>query len=210
MDQSIVDLCIDHPKAAGLLGLLVALSAGALFILFAIDYSNMPDAPEVLSLADIGTRLDGADQVWATASDAAVWDCGSLRAWGSKESPRIDAVLNSQDGTVLVVATFSESAMSCGKLKSTTPSGVFDKMDENRIAALKRNGFEFNRYPQATVLLDLCTFCGRGNSLGLLILSGTFALLGLAVYPICAYANRRRYRVEPMERGLNRTGHGPI
>lgn len=190
MLHGLIGLVIEHPKIALAIGVPIAVMFGALAVLSAVDLAQLPDQPEVLPLAEVGARAGATEDVWATVSDAVVWDCDSVREWGDQSSPRTDGALTSEDGSVLVVATFMDE-VSCEEMKSGAPSGVFGTMSENRIAALVRNGFDFGRYPKASVRLDLCTSCGRGNSVGLVVLGGVLAVLALALYPLCLVARRQ-------------------
>jgi hypothetical protein len=85
--------------------------------------------------------------------------------------------------------------VSCDALQARRPSGILTRMAEKRYGVASRE-HDFSQYPDATAFLDLCGFCGTDNSLGLVVMAGVAAVLGLLLYPLSLREYNRRYGIE--------------
>lgn len=72
-------------------------------------------------------------------------------------------------------------------------TGVLRVLGDREYQRLAARGFDLSDYGGASTRVGLCTFCGRGNSRSLLILSAVFAASGLALYPMVLRLHRQRF-----------------
>ncbi|MEZ4768313.1 MAG: hypothetical protein R2844_07795, partial [Caldilineales bacterium] len=152
---------------------------------------HMPQQPRSLSLAAAAEAIqtEGED-LWVAISPV-VWDCSNI----VQEGDRTSAVFSDASRSAFGVAVFSEARdLSCGDLDPVAATGVLRLMGEGEVARLDERGFDLARYSPAATPVALCTFCGRGNSRLGVILGAVMVVIGLSLYPLCLYENRKRAR----------------
>ncbi len=181
----LLDLFVKHPKLAGLVGVLFAVGATALGIVWWHDYAQMPDQPQSVTMVEAAAIADS--KPWVTIEDG-VWNCQNIWYMGSD---RTYAVLTNTSQTVVTVVLYSDK-VSCNALQARQPRGILTRMAEKRYSVASRE-HDFSEYPDATAFLDLCGFCGADNSLGLVVMSGVAVVLGLLLYPLSLREYNKRY-----------------
>lgn len=184
-----LQLFYKFPRAAVAVSLLVSVMLSILTFVAWNEMRSLPDSPEELTLEQVASRATAGSRVWARVTDQVEWDCGTLIHYEVGNGLRTDVALSSHDGSILVLATFTEE-VSCRQAESSPPIGVFYAMSERRKTVLAEKGFPFGKYPVATDLLALCVVCGRGNSAALAIVFGVLAFAAALLYPLALIVRR--------------------
>jgi hypothetical protein len=184
---------VERPRLAGAIGLVFAVLCAALGVDSWMKMQALPIQPEQLPLEAVAGKLSDQDRVWATIAGTVDWDCATLRYEVVGQDTHTELAFTAGEGTVMVWATFNRQ-LACPEIEAGQATGVFYKMSERYLDTLTEKGFDFGRYARATVFLELCTVCSRGNDGGLVILCAVFALVGLAIYPLSLWANRHERR----------------
>ena len=184
-------LFIASPWIAGVFGLAVALLFGYFGVSSWQAMQRMPEQPQSLSLtaAAQAVKAEGEDQ-WVSIGPL-IWDCSNI----VQEGDRTSAVFSDASRSAIGVAVFSGTRdLSCGDLDPVAATGVLRLMGEGEVARLDDRGFDLARFSPDATRVALCTFCGRGNSRLGVVLSAVMVVIGLSLYPLCLYENRRRAR----------------
>lgn len=189
LTQSLVNLFARYPRLGGLFGLAMAALFGYLGISSWQAMQTMPQEPQQLSLSEAVAAIQSSgEDLWVSIDDG-WWDCGNM----VREGDRTTVIFTDQTQSVLGLAVFSGSRdMTCDDLSGAPATGVLRILGEREVERLDDRGFDLAGYEGASARVGLCTFCGRGNSLGLVILSAVLAVLGLAMYPMLLRLNRQR------------------
>lgn len=187
--EPLLSLFIDHPRLGGLFGLVVAILFGYLGVSSWQAVQTMPQEPEQLALAEaVAAVQSGRENLWVSISDAR-WDCGNV----VREGDRTTVMFTDETQSVLGLAVFSGSQdMTCDDLSNAAATGVLRILGDREVERLDDRGFDLAGYEGASARVGLCTFCARGNSLGLVIVSAVMVVLGLAMYPMFLHLHRQR------------------
>jgi hypothetical protein len=111
-----------------------------------------------------------------------------------REGDRTSVVFTDQARSVLGLAVFSGSRdLTCDDLSGVAATGVLRILGDGEYQRLAVRGFNLSDYRGASARVGLCTFCNRGNSQGLVIISAIMVVLGLAMYPISLRLYRQRF-----------------
>ncbi len=186
----LIELFAAFPKLAGLFGLGIAILFGIGGVANLIEVQQLPEQPVQMALADVPAALESQKEIWAELSEV-TWDCSN--SIYDKSADRTAVVFTDQAQSILGVATFSDE-LKCSNMQGKPAAGIVSRMDDSFYTRLPGRGFDLSNYSAATTRLDLCTFCSRGNSIGLIVLSAIFVPLGLGMYPLALKlkANRER------------------
>jgi hypothetical protein len=189
LTQPLVSLLVRHPRLGGVFGLVMALFFGYLGISSWQAMQTMPQEPQQLTLAEAVSSVQStSEDLWVSIDDG-LWDCGNI----VHEGDRTSVIFTDQAQSVLGLAVFSGSRdLTCDDLRSLAATGVLRILGDGEYQRLAARGFDLSGYGSANTRVGLCTFCGRGNSQGLVIMSAILLVSGLALYPICLYEHRRR------------------
>jgi hypothetical protein len=181
------------PKLGGLFGLIVATLFGILGVSSWQAYLNMPDTPKRISLAQAPSMLETEDEIWVEI-DRVFWDCGNIVHTKSDTHYRTEIVFTDSARSILGLALFSKTKpLSCEDIQSQTASGTLRLMSDGVLKRMPERGFDLGGYHSFTSVVSLCTFCGRGNSLYLAIISVVMVPLGFIMYPL-SIRLRRAYQ----------------
>jgi hypothetical protein len=115
------------------------------------------------------------------------------------DSSRTRALFSDEDGVVLGVATVSRPRgrdVTFADLGPYEITGVLHPLSQGEYDRLNDTGFDLARYGPATQRIALCTFCGPGNSLILVILCAILIASGLALYPLCRRMQRQQQEID--------------
>lgn len=178
---------VRYPRVAGLVGLVVACMFAVLGVLSWLSLQAFGDQPTPISLAVSGGMISEERQ-WVVVEDAH-WDCSSMAPFGFGSDSRVEAMFTDEAGTVVVVAVLSPE-VPCAELTASPPTGEIYRMSEHRYARLKDKG-RLDNYSNATTYLEMCAYCGPGNSRIGVALGLIFVPLGLAMYPLALFSKRR-------------------
>ncbi len=176
----LIELFAAFPKLAGLFGLGIAILFGIGGVANWNELQQIPEEPVQMSLADVPTALLSQNRIWAELSEV-TWDCSN--SIYDKSADRTEVVFTDQARSILGVALYG-GKLSCNNMQGKTTGGVVSRMEDSFYTRLPGRGFDLSNYSEATVRLYLCTFCGRGNAIGLIVLSAIFVPLGLCMYPL--------------------------
>ena len=177
------------PRAALLFGLIIAVIFGFLGITSALTSAKLPASPRSLTMAQVAALpvADAGRQEWVTITDA-VFDCSSLRPLDQTQ-----VLLTDVSRTTLIVATYS-GKISCSKTKEIGATGFLSRMNAARFQRfLELKQFDLFGYGSVENYFDLCGFCGRSNSEGLVALSAVLAVSALVLYPYYRVQHRKEY-----------------
>lgn len=166
----------DYTRKAGW-ALLVSgalLTAFFLWVLVSLweDYRQTPAAPVSMTLAS-AAETAGDQRMYVTITDGR-WRCSSISYThryrnGNRTVDGTRAIMRNEAGNVAVVARFS-GELTCADLQGAPLTGVLTRMD----------AAERERYATVSgdILLEMCAYCGPGNALTGILVSGVLALLG--------------------------------
>ena len=189
----LLELLARFPRLAGLFGLVVAIAFGYLGIASWTALQEMPDAPPKVSLAQAVSLVSSGAEAWVDL-DRVTWGCENIV---HGDADRTEVIFTDEVGSILGVALFSGSDhLCCAELADTHLTGILTQMGDGFLQRMPARGFDLARYDGVVARLHLCSFCGRGNSTGLVIISAVMVLVGLSLYPLCLFL-RKRY----MEKG---------
>lgn len=189
LTQPLVNLFARHPRLGGLFGLVMAFFFGFLGVSSWQEMQTMPQEPQQLALAEaVATVQSTRENLWVSIDDG-LWDCANM----VREGDRTSVIFTDQARSVLGLAVFSGSRdLTCDDLSGVAATGVLRILGDGEYQRLAVRGFSLSDYRGASARVGLCTFCGRGNSQGLLIISAIMAVLGLAMYPISLRLHRQQ------------------
>ena len=146
---------------------------------------KMPEKPLFTSLDQIVNLTNTDEDLWVEI-EKVNWDCQNIVYSNVGSDVRTEVIFTEETTSILGIALFSKSkGLSCSELSETNVIGILSKMTEGFYNRMFERGFNLANYKDAEVRLHLCTFCGRSNSYGLVIVSVIFVPLGLAMYPLC-------------------------
>jgi hypothetical protein len=193
--ELLTKLLARFPKLGGLFGLLFALAFGYTGFASWEMMQRMPRTPERLSLSEAASRASSGEDLWVEIASVK-WDCRNVvyTRLLDQRTTDTEVIFTDERAAVLGVALFRESRrLSCEDLPDTNVTGVLSRMGDTFYERMPKRGFDIAEYENAATRVRLCTFCGRPNSVGLVILAVIFVPLGLSMYPICL-AMRKQYR----------------
>ena len=192
LTHAVIEILTRFPKLGGLFGLLVAVAFGFLGIVHWNELQNMPASPERLALSEAVDRLRAGTDLWVEIEWVA-WDCDNLVHTGSGSDADTEIVFTDETRSVLGVAEWS-ARLTCEEIQDHIAAGVLRAMSDGLYECLPGRGFDLAGYENADARLYLCTFCGRENSMVLVICAAVFVPLGLLMYPMCRIARRHYQR----------------
>lgn len=173
-----------HPKIGFAFGLLVSLVASILLIFTWNDFNQLNHSPRLTSVAELSRSLGSGSREYVLLNDA-VADCHKLIT--SKGGKFQDIAFSNINKNILVVGNYSGSINDC-ELISGPLQGVARMHGNNDrfVEVLKtRINFNLDQYKITDQVIDICTYCGPGNSkTGLIVFSGLimcgFVLMGIS------------------------------
>ena len=142
----------------------------------------MPEKPEPLSLQQAATRTNAGENLWVTL-DKVKWDCQNMAVSQTLNSVRTDILFTDDSGSVLGDAQFSDKQI-CSELPASNVSGKLYQMYDSTYNLLPKKGFNLDAYKGATARMELCTFCGRSNSMLGVYFCMAMIVFGLSMYPM--------------------------
>ena len=194
---------IRYPLAAGIFGLAIAALFANLAIASYREAHRLPNAPERVSMAEAAALAPASydQQPWVEIENGVV-DCKSIRYQRVGNSNRTKIFVADESRTIVVVVEYSEQ-LTCQRIAQKHPTGLLSRMNEARYKRfLELKEFDLSTYQDATVFMDLCAFCSRGNSMAGVIVGGILAVIGLSLYPMCLIEHHKAYpKVPPSNAG---------
>ncbi len=192
----LIELFAAFPRLAGLFGLGIAILFGIGGVATWIELQQMPEQPVQMSLADVPAALVSQNKVWTELSEI-TWDCSN--SVYDKSVDRTQVVFTDQGRSIFGVATFSDK-LTCSDVQGKPAKGIVSRMDDSFYTRLPGRGFDLSAYAGATTKLELCDFCGRGNSILGIVLCAIFVPLGLCMYPLALKLRADRDKREKISR----------
>jgi hypothetical protein len=190
----LVSFFIRYPKAAGIVGLVIALLFANLAIASFREAQRLPSAPEHVSISDAaGLAPDSYDQrPWVEIENGVV-DCSNIHYGRVGDNDRTEVLVADENKTIVMVVEYS-GHLTCQRILEENPVGMLSRMSEARYERfLELNEFNLSAYKDAVVFMDLCAFCGLGNSRAGVIVGAILTVLGLSLYPACLSAHKKAY-----------------
>ncbi len=191
----LIEFLIKHPKVAAVFSLVCVTLCGVSSLLTGLDAVNAPSEPERLSITAAAHKAyenPGAN-LWVII-DGGEWDCHTIRYYDVGDETHTDVFLVDNSKQIIILATFTKQ-LSCDEIQEQQITGFLRSMQDRRLEIFKRDfQSELAAYENANQLLDLCTTCSKGNSLGLSIVFGLVGLGASIVWPLVIWENNRRAR----------------
>jgi hypothetical protein len=187
MTNHLILLLLQHPRLAGIAGLFIAVLFAILGISSLQEMSRLPAAPSELTTAQFAGALQSQDRVWAIIQNPQ-WDCSTLVNTTTGEDTDTEIFIRDPENSVAILVTFTDPT-ECAALDPTQVTGVGYPISEKYKQILEQEG-RLAPVRDYKTLVALCTTCGRENSLWLIVLSGIFVVVGLAMYPLASLARR--------------------
>lgn len=188
-----------RPMVAGIVGLVFAGLFANLTIVSYKESQRLPSEPARLTTAEAAAVApEGYDnRPWVVLDDAVI-DCHNIHYERVGSDYRTSVVLTDPLETIIVVATYSNpKRLSCVELAGMSASGMLSHMNARRYARFQELGeFDLSGYESATAYMDLCAFCGGGNSSLGVYIGLLMTLLSLSLYPLLLWARRRQAAVQ--------------
>jgi hypothetical protein len=180
------------PKCALVFGLIFAIPFTAFAIFNWSHVQTLPERPESIPLSQIASKLESQSRIWVVIPSVE-WDCDNVVHEHVARSYNTEAIFTNPEHTIMGVATFS-GRKTCEEIAQTELSGEVYFMNSASLAKLPERGFDLAQHKGANTFVNVCTYCGRYNSLLGIWVCGILALAGLSLYPISLSMNRR-YRL---------------
>lgn len=182
---------------------------GVLGVSSLAEILRSPDAPSVLTTAQLAKELRTHHEVWVIIPNPR-WDCSTLvhtTYWGQKsyEEADTEVFIRDRENSIAILATLI-GPKECTDLDRAQVVGIASLMSEKHIENLKKE----NRF--ATVLgyrtmIEFCTYCGKRSSIMLLVISVIMEVLGLGLIALMVaplLAGRRTKRRKKYNKDLKK------
>jgi hypothetical protein len=194
----LVSFFIRYPWAAGILGLIIALLFANLAIASFREAQRLPSAPQHVSISAAAALAPTSydQRPWVEIEDGIV-DCQNIRYHRIGDSERTEILVSDASKTIVIVVEYSDH-LTCQRISQEHPIGLLSRMSDARYERLRELAeFDLSAYEGAVVFMDLCAFCGLGNSRAGVIVGAILAVLGLSLYPLCLIEHRKMYPKRP-------------
>jgi hypothetical protein len=190
--MALTQFFIHNPKRVWLVSLFGIIVSGVFGYTSYREIQRLPLQPEHLSLEDVVEKLNYNSNPWVTI-EPVQWDCQNIRMdykdFGTTVSLTYISFTN-QDQSIVGMAYYSEKK-TCEEVMSKGPTGTVTWMNAKAKAFYTKKGVNFTKYSHATAYVDLCSYCGRGNSeLGLIC--APFIFLGCLALPVMTASSSRK------------------
>lgn len=180
------------PICALIFGLPLAILFTCLAIFSWSNVQTLPERSETVPLSQIASKLESESRIWVVIPSVE-WDCDNVIHDYVARSYNTEAIFTNPEHTIMGVATFS-GRKTCEEIVQTELSGEVYFMNSAFLAKLPERGFDLAQHKGANTFVNVCTYCGRYNSLLGIWVCGILALTGLSLYPLSLSMNRR-YRL---------------
>jgi hypothetical protein len=190
----ILRLFARYPVLGGVFGLVIAVAFGFLGVSSWFDLQKMPDQPVAMTLEQAVSATGNTEEdIWVSL-EKVNWDCRNVVYSDlGDNSMRTEVIFTNDDRSIFGVALFSDSKrMNCEDLSDVNVTGTLSRMGDGFYERMPARGFDLDNYRNVTTRLNLCNFCGRGNSSLGVLCGAVMVPLGLLMYPLCL-AMKRNY-----------------
>jgi hypothetical protein len=153
------------------------------------EFQNLPTEPKHMTLSEAAS-LVSKQRTWAILDDVQ-WKCDYIFYQTGNRDTNI--IFTNTSNTIWGHAIFS-SKMTCDEIIKEEAVGVLDFANNRKHAYITENGFDVSLHETNGAFLSLCTYCGKEDSRGGVIISGFMAIMGiyLATLPLTEPQKRKK------------------